>query len=298
MVIIMKKEERKLIKKFLNMRYPSGTHELDLDLCFDYYNSMCIQLLWRSRKLTTKLIDFNLEKEEKIKRFISQNHNNQDGKDMEEYCLMIQDIMKILHKYYNNDGTRKPKKKTKNKNWVNRIATISFYGIKIKTDKRLEIVNLFDVKYFIIIIDSIEINNKILTLLQKQVKFYREYDFNQKSKYINCAVIIEKKQKDILENILSLDEDLYLIGINNIEEIEKYQKIDELWKHKNGMCNIMFSNYESIIEITIDKLILDLNKKELKKSIKEIIGKSRNKNSIYLGILLSCFLLLLILFYL
>lgn len=60
----------------------------------------------------------------------------------------------------------------------------------------------------------------------------------------------------------------------------------------------MFSNYESIIEITIDKLILDLNKKELKKSIKEIIGKSRNKNSIYLGILLSCFLLLLILFYL
>lgn len=76
---IMKKEKRKLIKKFLNMRYPSGTH--DLDLCFDYYNSMCIQLLWRVRKFTTELIDFNLEKEDEIKKFIRQNCNNQDGKD-------------------------------------------------------------------------------------------------------------------------------------------------------------------------------------------------------------------------
>ncbi len=108
---MMLKEEKKYIKKFLDMRYPSGTHELDLDLCFDYYNSMCIQLLWRKRKLTTKLIDFNLEKEDEIKRFIRQNRNNQDGKDMEEYCLMIQNIMKILHKYYNNDGVRKSNSK-------------------------------------------------------------------------------------------------------------------------------------------------------------------------------------------
>lgn len=108
---MLQKEEKKYIKKFLNMRYPGGTHDLDLDLCFDYYNSMCLQLLWRTRKLTAKLIDFNLEEENKIKKFISQNHNNQDGKDMEIYCLMIQNIVKILHKYYNDDGTRKTNSK-------------------------------------------------------------------------------------------------------------------------------------------------------------------------------------------
>lgn len=37
----MKKLEKKFIKIFVEMKYPAGTHDLQLDICFDYYNGLC-----------------------------------------------------------------------------------------------------------------------------------------------------------------------------------------------------------------------------------------------------------------
>ena len=37
----MKKLEMELIKIFVGIKYPAGTHDLQLDICFDYYNGLC-----------------------------------------------------------------------------------------------------------------------------------------------------------------------------------------------------------------------------------------------------------------
>ena len=49
----MKKLEMEFIKFFVEIKYPVGTHDLQLDMCFDYYNGLCHQFIHNSRRNST-----------------------------------------------------------------------------------------------------------------------------------------------------------------------------------------------------------------------------------------------------
>ena len=103
----MKKLEMKFIKFFVEIKYPVGTHDLQLDMCFDYYNGLCYQFIHNSRRLTNEVYDLDAKVERKILNFISENKENDNGINMEIYLNMLKTVILILNKYYSKDGTLK-----------------------------------------------------------------------------------------------------------------------------------------------------------------------------------------------
>lgn len=173
-------------------------------------------------------------------------------------------------------------------------AIINFKDMKISVDRKLEIINLFDAPYFLIYLNAIEKNHQILKLLRKKKKFYKEYNQNKISEYVDCSIIIKKEQTEVLIEILSLDQDLYLIGMNDVceinEQIKEKKDIKKLWKSKDKVFNIAFTKEENSVEITVNKSKLDLN---LNKLVKQIRKKSENPKKVIRKYTIRSFLLLL-----
>lgn len=103
----MEKSEKQFIKSFLETKYPEDTHNLKLDVCFDYYNALCYQLISNERKLTEEILNIEEELEHKILNYIEENKQNNYGLNMSIYYLMIKIVINILNKYYKKDGTIK-----------------------------------------------------------------------------------------------------------------------------------------------------------------------------------------------
>ena len=73
---MLKKEEKIIIKKFYETKYPKSTHELGLDCCFDYYNAICLKLLRGKSALKEQIEPLPEEIKEKIEQYIKVNENN------------------------------------------------------------------------------------------------------------------------------------------------------------------------------------------------------------------------------
>ena len=103
----MKKLEMELIKIFVEIKYPVGTHDLQLDTCFDYYNGLCYQFIHNSKRLTNEVYELDEKIETKILNFISVNKENEDGINMGIYLNILKSVILILNKYYSKDGLLK-----------------------------------------------------------------------------------------------------------------------------------------------------------------------------------------------
>ncbi len=103
----MKKLEMELIKIFVGIKYPTGTHDLQLDICFDYYNGLCYQFIHNFKRLTNEVYDLDEKIEAKMLNFISVNKENNDGINMAIYLNMLKTVILILNKYYSKDGLLK-----------------------------------------------------------------------------------------------------------------------------------------------------------------------------------------------
>lgn len=173
-------------------------------------------------------------------------------------------------------------------------AIINFKDMKISVDRKLEIINLFDAPYFLIYLNAIEKDHQILKSLRKKKKFYKEYNQKNISEYVDCSIIIKKEETNLLTEILSLDQDLYLIGMNDIcevnEQIRDKKDIKKLWKSKDKVFSIAITSEENSIEITVNKSKLDLN---LNKLVKEIKKNSENPKKVIRKYTIRSFLILL-----
>ena len=103
----MKKLEMELIKIFVGIKYPTGTHDLQLHICFDYYNGLCYQFIHNFKRLTNEVYDLDEKIEAKMLNFISVNKENNDGINMAIYLNMLKTVILILNKYYSKDGLLK-----------------------------------------------------------------------------------------------------------------------------------------------------------------------------------------------
>ncbi|MNT99827.1 hypothetical protein D3C72_2427780 [compost metagenome] len=73
----------------------------------DYIVGIGKQFQKGTNKLTCKLCDMRLSTKNKINEYILNNRNNDNGKDMMIFYLMMKTAMHILLRYYNEDGTIK-----------------------------------------------------------------------------------------------------------------------------------------------------------------------------------------------
>ncbi len=103
----MNNEEKRVIKECYNLRYPPGTHELNLDVLFDYYAGLFDKALHNKKNLeySPKAIDESDVK--KITDYISKNKDNNNGKEMEIYYQQFKEAISILNKYYDTSGNYK-----------------------------------------------------------------------------------------------------------------------------------------------------------------------------------------------
>lgn len=100
----MTKEEKKVIKACFDLRYPPGTHELDLDGLFDYYAGLFDKALHNKKDLGYSINTIeNLDIKE-IRDYISKNKDNNNGKEMKTYYEKFQEAIIILNKYYDKSG--------------------------------------------------------------------------------------------------------------------------------------------------------------------------------------------------
>lgn len=100
----MKSEDRKILKLFLNLRYPRGTHELGLDITFDYYAGLIDQALRNIHDLGHRLYPLSSDIEVLISTYINSNLSNENGKEMKQYYYLLCVSIDILRRYYNEEG--------------------------------------------------------------------------------------------------------------------------------------------------------------------------------------------------
>lgn len=94
-------------KSFEKIKYPIAIHQLSLDLEVDYIIGLGKQFQKRTKKLTCELYDMSSNTKNKINEYLSNNSNNDNGKDMLIFYLMMKTAIQILLRYYNEDGTMK-----------------------------------------------------------------------------------------------------------------------------------------------------------------------------------------------
>lgn len=155
------------------------------------------------------------------------------------------------------------------------IFFVNIENVKITHNIIVKILNLFIFNDLLIIIDSLEKNNDIFKMLEDKKIQYITYDINEK--ITNCVIILPKEKLDILKNIISINIDLYFLGINNINKLTEY--LDSLNNISNRLLNakiadfiIDFWNSEKCIEITADSTIY--KKDFITKKIEEILHQS------------------------
>lgn len=103
----MKKHELRMIKDYLDLKYPSDTHNLNLDSVFDYYSGLCSQILSGRKKIGVKIYPLNETEEMTIINYIEKNKDNLYGKEMENFYYLLNIVINIIGIYYDIDGNLK-----------------------------------------------------------------------------------------------------------------------------------------------------------------------------------------------
>lgn len=100
------KADKLFIESYIAQKYPPCTHDLELNMTFDYLGGLCTQFLSKTRQLSHKIIGFDHNEIKKIDEYIK-NNDNEDGQDTLIFYLMTKTAILILKRHYNEDGTRK-----------------------------------------------------------------------------------------------------------------------------------------------------------------------------------------------
>jgi len=150
----MNNKDKKVIKEYYNLRYPPGTHELDLDVLFDYYAGLIDKALHNKIDLGHSLNKIEESDIKKIKDYIKRNKSNNNGKEMETYYEKFQETINILNKYYDRSGKYKVSMNKINKKRI--VFIIMFFAIFIiwlllsynrtykKLDEAMKADNIYD----------------------------------------------------------------------------------------------------------------------------------------------------------
>ena len=101
----MYKEDKKIIKEYLKMKYPILAWDHNLDETYDYIGMQCWEFLHNYKNLESKLCDFSAEEKNKIESEIQKN--KPESEELNDFYQKSLQVIKILNKYYNEDGTIK-----------------------------------------------------------------------------------------------------------------------------------------------------------------------------------------------
>lgn len=101
-------KDKIIIKKFFEAKYPQCTHELGLDICFDYYSAVCFNILKKNCYLNMSIEPIPTELKNKIQRYISENEKNSNSLELKKYYELLQSTINILQniKIRNNEKER------------------------------------------------------------------------------------------------------------------------------------------------------------------------------------------------
>jgi hypothetical protein len=101
-------EDMEAIKKYLIMPYPPYTHDLRLDLTFDYLGMVSSEFLKYPKRIRLPYpLEFCDEEIIEIEKRTSSKEKDKDVKKLYEYYKTSLDIIEIIYKYYDKNGIRK-----------------------------------------------------------------------------------------------------------------------------------------------------------------------------------------------
>ena len=100
-----KKLDKKIIKEYLSMRYPILAWDHNLDATYDHIGMQCWGFLHNYKNLESEICNFSEEEKNKIEKAI-QNYKS-ESEELNNFYRKSQQVIKILNKYYNKDGTLK-----------------------------------------------------------------------------------------------------------------------------------------------------------------------------------------------
>ncbi len=240
---MLDKEEKLILKKFIDEKYPLGTRSLKLELCFDYYSGICCSI----NNLYKKQQGFYLLSESEkinIKNYIKINRHNKNGIEMLNYYNLLLLVINILKKYLpiitNVDD-------------FNEVKEIEIKGLKfllpdlkdIFLFKIFENINstdyIWNVEQLEIYMDNTNENAKIGTYSKKQFdKIFSTNNYYVVSASIavsekvlknsqKISVILKCEITDLnMVKITCIDEDLIELIYNNVEK-NKFDKIEYIY---------------------------------------------------------------------
>lgn len=98
----MNKEEKYLLKSFIEWRYPKESSNWNLNLIFDYYVGICTKALKDIKKIGFSINRLEEDDEKRILDFIEENYDDDSGKEMLNYYYLLKLVINILSKYYDS----------------------------------------------------------------------------------------------------------------------------------------------------------------------------------------------------
>lgn len=101
-------EDMENVKKYLVMSYPPYTHDLNLDLAFDYFGMVSSDFLKYPKKLRLPYpLEFCDEEIVEIEKITRYKETDEYAKKLYEYYKSSLDTIEIIYKYYDENGIRK-----------------------------------------------------------------------------------------------------------------------------------------------------------------------------------------------
>ena len=102
----MKREDKKKIRKYLDMKYPIQYHDLEIELILYYIAGLCTSALRNFKDLGHCILDIDDESKFNIEKIIS-SEKNEDTEYLSLFYSKTIEAIELLKKYYNEDGTKK-----------------------------------------------------------------------------------------------------------------------------------------------------------------------------------------------
>lgn len=160
----------------------------------------------------------------------------------------------------------------------NGTISIDFENVKINSNIMIKILDLFTFENLLILIDFLEKDSYLFKIFEKEnIRYITENKHGVNKKYTNCAIILSRKNINVLRSNDLLNADLYVMGINNISKLDEC--LDSLSNISNKLIKkklvdfiVDFWNSEKCINITADST--NYQKNIMTKEIKKILHQS------------------------
>jgi hypothetical protein len=104
----VEKKDVQLMEKYISFQYPHSICASDFYLTFDYLRMISIKFLKQPNKIhLPELLQFSEQEDSEIKEITKNRKKDKDAEKLYEYYYISLDAIKIIYKYYNENGIRK-----------------------------------------------------------------------------------------------------------------------------------------------------------------------------------------------